>query len=323
MKMVVLDGYTLNPGDNPWDELAALGELEVFDRTPPELIVERARGAQILLTNKTPLSAQTLALLPKLRFIAVLATGYNVVDTTAAAAAGIPVSNVPVYGSESVAQHAIALLLALANQVALHDAAVKRGEWSVATDFTFQKTRLVELSGRTFGVVGMGRIGARTALVAQALGMRIAAHAPRPKATPEGLTVEWLSLDELFRRADVVSLHCPLTADNAGFVDRRLLSLMRPSAFLINTARGALVNEADLTVALNSGTIAGAGLDVTAVEPIPNDSPLLAAKNCVITPHIAWGTLEARRRLMAATVENVRAFLCGRPVNVVNGVSGR
>lgn len=323
MKMVVLDGYTLNPGDNPWDDLAALGELEVYDRTPPELIVERAQGAQVILTNKTPLLAQTLALLPELRFIAVLATGYNVVDVVAAAAAGVPVSNVPVYGSDSVAQHAIALLLALANQVALHDAAVKRGEWSTAADFTFQKAPLVELSGRTFGVVGMGRIGARTALIAQALGMQIAAHATRPKPAPEGLTVEWLSLDDLFRTSDVVSLHCPLTADNAGFVNRRLLSLMKPSAFLINTARGALVNEVDLAEALNGGSIAGAGLDVTAMEPIPADSPLLAAKNCVITPHIAWGTLEARRRLMAATVENVRAFFSGRPVNVVNGARGR
>lgn len=320
MKLVVLDGYTLNPGDNPWDEVAAFGEFTVYDRTPRELIVERSLSADIVLTNKTPITAETLAALPDLKLVCVLATGYNVVDLEVARRLGIPVVNVPEYGSLSVAQHAIALLLELTNRVALYDAVVKRGEWSKSRDFTLMREPLTELAGKTLGIVGLGRIGARVAAVAHALGMEILAHNPRSQNAPEGMPVRWLSLDELFRRSDVVSLHCPLTGENEGMVNAARLSSMRPGALLINTARGALICEADLAKALEEGIIAGAALDVSAREPILPDNPLLTAKNCLITPHIAWATLAARSRLMAITAKNIEAFLAGSPQNVVNGL---
>ena len=320
MKMVVLDGYTLNPGDNPWDEVARFGELTVYDRTPDELILERSAGARVLLTNKTPLSSQTLSALPDLKLICVLATGYNVVDLEKSAQLGIPVVNVPEYGSDSVAQHAIALLLELTNRVALYDAAVQRGEWTESEDFTLVAEPLTELAGRTMGIVGLGRIGGRVAQVAHALGMEIVAHNTRSRVAPEGVPVQWLTLEELFAKADVVSLHCPLTAQNQGMVNAALLGLMPSHALLINTSRGALINEQDLANALNRGVIAGAALDVTAREPIPADSPLLGARNCIITPHIAWATLAARKRLMATTAQNIAAWLAGAPQNVVNGV---
>jgi len=320
MKIVVLDGHTLNPGDNPWDEVARFGEFTVYDRTPPELIAERCRDAQIVLTNKTRLSAGTISGLPGLKLICVLATGYNVVDLESAARLGVPVVNVPEYGSLSVAQHAIALLLELTNRVALYDAAVKRGEWSRAPDFTFMKLPLTELAGKSLGVVGLGRIGGRVAAVAHALGMEILAYSPRSRNAPEGVPVRWLTLDQLFARADVVSLHCPLSADNEGMVDGARLALMQPHALLINTSRGALVREAELAQALEAGIIAGAALDVAAHEPIAPDNPLLAARNCIITPHIAWASLGARRRLMATTAGNIEAFLAGTPRHVVNGL---
>jgi glycerate dehydrogenase len=320
MKLVVLDGYTLNPGDNPWDEVAAFGELTVYHRTPPELILERCQGARIVLTNKTPLRSEILSGLPELKLICVLATGYNVVDLEAAAALGIPVVNVPEYGSLSVAQHAIALLLELTNRVALYDAAVKRGEWSKAPDFTFMKLPLIELAGKSLGIVGMGRIGSSVAAVAAALGMEILAHNPRARSAPEGIPVRWLELDQLFSRADVVSLHCPLNAENQGMVDGARLSRMQSHALLINTSRGGLVREADLARALNDGVIAGAALDVAVHEPIAPDNPLLTAKNCIITPHVAWASLAARRRLMATTAGNIAAFLAGKPQHVVNGL---
>ena len=319
MKIVVLDGHTLNPGDNPWDAVAALGELTVYDRTPTELIVQRALAADIVLTNKTPLFAATLDQLPRLRFIGELATGYNNVDVEAAGRRGIPVANVPEYSTSSVAQHVFALLLALTNHVALHDRAVHDGEWSAAPDFSFWKAPLTELAGKTMGIVGLGRIGGQVARIAHAFGMEVVAYNPRSRQALHGITVHWLELPELFAMADVVSLHAPLTADNAGFVDADLLRGMRRTAILINTARGPLVNEADLAQALNGGTIAGAGLDVVSLEPISPANPLLGARNCIITPHIAWASLAARQRLMATTAENVRAFLAGSPVNVVNG----
>jgi glycerate dehydrogenase len=319
MKIVVLDGHTLNPGDNLWDAVAALGELTVYDRTPPELIVQRARDAEIVLTNKAPLSAATLDQLPLLRFIGELATGYNNVDVQAAGLRRIPVANVPEYSTSSVAQHVFALLLALTNHVALHDRAVHDGEWSAAPDFSFWKAPITELAGKTMGIVGLGRIGGQVARIAHAFGMEVVAYNPRRRPALHGITVHWLELPELFAAADVVSLHAPLTPDNAGFVDADLLRGMRRTAILINTARGPLVNEADLAQALNSGTIAGAGLDVVSLEPISPSNPLLGARNCIITPHIAWASLAARQRLMAATAENVRAFLAGSPVNVVNG----
>ena len=320
MKIVVLDGFTLNPGDNPWDEVSRFGELVVHERTPEELIAERCAGAQIVLTNKARLSASTLSGLPQLKLICVLATGFNVVDLEASARLGVPVVNVPEYGSDSVAQHAFALLLELTNRVALYDAAVKRGEWSGSRDFTLVAEPPSELSGKAMGIVGLGRIGARVARIAHAMGMEVLAHNPRQRQAPDGVPVGWLPLDQLFARADVLSLHCPLSADNEGLVNRARLELMPAHALLVNTSRGGLVNEQDLADALNAGVIAGAALDVSAREPIPADSPLLTARNCIITPHIAWASLAARRRLMATTAENIGAFLAGAPQNVVNGL---
>ncbi len=318
MKIVVLDGHPLNPGDNPWDAVAALGELTVYERTPAELIPERARDAEIILTNKTPLTKETIAALPQLKCIAVLATGYNVVEIAAARKRGIPVVNVPEYGTDSVAQHVFALLLSLTNQADRHATAVRNGAWSAAPDFSFWLAPLTELAGKTMGIVGLGRIGSRVAQIARAFGMEVAAVPTRSRHTPEGVPVTWRELPELFAAADVVSLHCPLTATNEGFVNGDVLRTMKPSAILLNTARGQLVNEPDLAAALNEGTIAGAGLDVVAAEPIAPDNPLLGAKNCIITPHIAWASLDARRRLMEETARNVAAFLAGSPINVVN-----
>jgi glycerate dehydrogenase len=319
MKIVVLDGYTLNPGDNPWDDLARLGELEVHDRTPPHRIVERARGAAILLTNKTPLAANILAELPELGFIGVLATGYNVVDVAAARARGIAVANVPEYGTDSVAQHAFALVLELAHQVGAHDAAVKAGQWSRSADFCFWKSPPVELAGLTMGIVGFGRIGRRVGELAHAFAMKVLAHGPSRREAPVYEPFEWSEVPRLFERSDIVTLHCPLTADNAKFVSHDLLARMKPNAFLINTARGGLVDEAALADALAAGRIAGAAVDVVSAEPIAADNPLLGAPRCVITPHMAWGSLAARRRLMAMTVRNVEAFLAGTPINLVSG----
>jgi glycerate dehydrogenase len=313
--IVVLDGHTLNPGDNPWDELAALGALTVHTRTPGDWIVARARDADILLTNKTPLRAATLTALPRLRFVAVLATGYDVVDGAALRARGIPVANVPEYGTDSVAQFVFALLLELCQQVGRHDAAVHAGEWQRAPDFSFTVAPLIELAGKTMGVVGYGRIGRRVAALARAFGMRVLVHS-RTRSDGDGVT--WCERDELFAVADVVSLHCPLTPQTNRFVDAALLARMRRGAFLINTARGALIDEPALAAALAGGALGGAALDVVSAEPIAADNPLLAAPRCLLTPHIAWATLAARRRLMATTVENVRAFLAGSPINVVN-----
>ncbi len=318
MHIVVLDGYTLNPGDLSWDAFATLGELTVHERTPAAEIVARAAGAEILLTNKTPLSAATIGQLPVLRYIGVLATGYNVVDTEAAAARGIPVTNVPEYGTASVVQLVFAHLLNLCNHVAEHGQSVRAGAWSRSPDFCFWEHPLVELSGRTMGIVGAGRIGKSVARVAEAFGMRVLVSG-RPGGNRQGDAFERTDLQNLFRESDVVSLHCPLTEATHGLVNRDLLSLMKPGAFLINTGRGPLIVEEDLAAALNSGTIAGAGLDVLSTEPPAPDNPLLSARNCCITPHIAWATLDARRRLMQTASENLRGFLDGKRLNVVNG----
>jgi glycerate dehydrogenase len=320
MRIVVLDGYTVNPGDNPWDKLEALGDLHVHDRTLPADILARAEHAEIVLTNKTRLPAAVLERLPQLRFISILATGFDIIDVAAAQARGIPVSNVPEYGTDSVAQHVFALLLELCHRVGEHDAAVHAGEWTRSADFCFWRHSPIELAGRTMGIIGLGRIGRRAAALAQAFGMRVvAAHGVSGRRS-SAAWVEPLSVPALFQAADVVSLHCPLTADNARFVNRDLLQLMRPTAFLINTARGALVDETDLAAALSEGRLAGAAVDVVSAEPMHADNPLLAARNCIITPHIAWASLAARQRLMTATVKNVKAFLAGRPTNVVNGL---
>jgi len=313
--IVVLDGHTLNPGDNPWDDLAQLGTLTVHERTPGDQIVARGRDADILLTNKTPLRAATIGELPRLRFVAVLATGHDIVDAAALRARDIPVSNVPEYGTDSVAQFVFALLLELCHAVGRHDTAVHAGEWQRAPDFSFTVAPLEELAGKTIGIVGYGRIGRRVAALARAFGMDVLVHS-RTQGDPH---VAWCGRDELFARADVVSLHCPLTPQNQRFVDAALLAQMRPGSFLINTARGALIDEQALAAALARGALAGAALDVVSTEPIAADNPLLAAPRCILTPHIAWATLAARRRLMATSVENVRAFLAGRPINVVNG----
>lgn len=318
MRIVVLDGYTLNPGDNPWTTIASLGDLVVYERTPLAQIVERAVDADIVLTNKTPLSAATLAQLPRLQFISVLATGYNIVDTAAASARGIAVSNVPEYGTDSVAQHVLAVLLHFCHQVTLHDRLIREGQWQQCGDFCFWETRLTELTGKRMGLVGFGRIGRRVGDLAHALGMEVLAYDVRPANPPVYQPFSWQSIEVIFEESDVVTLHCPQTSDNVGMVNRALLSRMKPTALLINAARGGLVHEQDLADALNQGTLAGAALDVLSCEPPPADHPLLRAKNCLITPHIAWATLEARRRMMAIAAENVAAFLQGQPRNVVN-----
>jgi glycerate dehydrogenase len=318
MKIVILDGYTINPGDNPWSPVEELGECVIYDRTPADLVLERAREADIILTSKVKLTEAVITALPKLRYISMLATGYNNVDVAAAARQGIPVSNVPAYSTESVAQTAFALLLELTTQVGLHDAAVKAGEWIRCPDHAFWKSPIVELDGLTIGIVGYGAIGRAMARVAAAFGMQVVAHAPRIPADPGLVPVRFLPLEELFATADVVSLNCPQTPENTGFVNSRLLSVMKPSAFLLNVARGGLVNEAELADALNKGVIAGAGLDVVAHEPMLADNPLLTAANCIFTPHIAWASLAARKRLMSIVANNIAGFINNAPVNVVN-----
>ncbi len=320
MRIVVLDGHTLNPGDNPWDALAELGELTVYPRSAPHEVVPRAAGAPIVLTNKTRLDAATLAALPELRFIAVLATGYDVVDVAAARERGILVANVPEYGTDSVAQHTIALLLALAQRVCEHDAAVHAGEWQRSPDFSFWHRPPLELAGLVMGLVGFGRIARRVAELAHALRMEVRAvrrRTPSPDDAPPWPGFAWCSLEEIAAEADVVSLHCPLTPETRHLVDAAFLQRMKRSAFLINTARGPLVDEAALARALDEGIIAGAALDVVSEEPIRAENPLLGARNCILTPHLAWASLAARRRLMACTVANVRAYLAGAPINLV------
>jgi glycerate dehydrogenase len=315
-RIVVLDGHTVNPGDLSWDELGALGELEVFPRTSGSELFERARGAAVLVTNKTVLDETVLASLEGLRGISILATGSNVVDAPAARALGIAVSNVPAYSTASVAEHAIALVLELTHHVGMHARAVSAGEWSSSVDFTFWKEPLVELSGRSLGIVGLGAVGRRVAEIGGALGMRVLATPSRRAGPPAG--VETRALEALFAESDVLSLHCPLTPETERLVRRERLELMRPSALLVNTARGGLVDERDLLRALEAGTLGGAALDVLSVEPPPPDHPLLRAPRCLVTPHQAWTTLAARKRLLAATAKNVAAILAGQPINVVN-----
>jgi glycerate dehydrogenase len=318
MKIVVIDGYTLNPGDNPWDEVAVLGDLVIYDRSNPEQILERTKGTQIVVVNKTAMQAEILAQLPQLRFIAVSATGYDCVDVKAAGCQGIPVSNVPVYGTDSVAQHVMALLLELCKRVGLHDQAVKSSEWMAAPDWSFWKTPLNELTGKTMGIVGFGRIGRRVGELAHAFGMKVLAYDPFESQEPPYEPFSWAKLDELFSDSDVITLHTPLTPDLEGIVNADLLGSVKPGALFINASRGGLVEEKDLAEALNSGKLGGAALDVVSLEPIRQDNPLLKAKNVFITPHIAWATLEARRRLLQKTAENIRAFVGGASINVVN-----
>jgi glycerate dehydrogenase len=318
MKIVVLDGHPLDADDISWADLARLGDIEVYERSSPEDVPARAKGAAVLITNKAPITGEVIAQNPTLRLIALTATGFDCVDVKAARQHGVPVANVPEYGTASVAQFVFALLLELCHHVGLHSQAVHAGEWARAGEFSFWKRPLVELAGKIFGIVGFGRIGRRVGELAHAFGMAVLAHDQVQSAPPPYQPFAWADLDQLFAQADVVSLHCPLTPQNVGLVNRERLGLMKPRAFLINAARGGLVVESDLVEALNKGQIAGAAVDVVSHEPIRPDNSFLQARNCLITPHIAWATHEARRRLLDATVENVKNFLAGQPTNVVN-----
>jgi glycerate dehydrogenase len=317
MKIVVLDGYCLNPGDLNWDALRAIGDVDLHDRTPPAEAESRARGAHIVLTNKTPLPAAVLERLPDLRYIGVLATGYNIVDVAAAARLGITVANIPTYGTASVAQFVFALLLELCHNVKLHSDAVRAGEWSRNPDWSFWKAPLMELAGKTIGIVGFGRIGCAVGRIADAFGMRVLANDTYQGDTPGWRGFRWVGLEDLLRESDVVSLHSPLFPETKGMINTRTLALMKPSAFLINTSRGPLVVDQDLADALNAGTLAGAAVDVLSVEPPAESNPLLSARNCLVTPHIAWATREARARLMEIAIQNITAFLSGTPQNVI------
>ncbi len=320
MKIVVLDGYTENPGDLSWDALKAFGELTVYDRVSyeesPE-IAEAIGDAKIVFTNKTPISRATLDACPQIRYISVLATGYNVVDVAAAKEKGIPVSNVPTYGTAAVGQFAIALLLEICHHIAHHSEAVHAGRWEANPDWCFWDYPLIELAGKTMGIIGFGKIGQTTGRIAKALGMTVLASGSRPNES--GLAIaEYVERDELFARSDVICLHCPAFPSTINMINRDTIARMKDGVILINNSRGQLVVEQDLADALNSGKVAAAGLDVVSTEPIRGDNPLLNAKNCLITPHISWAPKEARERILACSAENLRSFLAGEPQNVVN-----
>ena len=322
MKIVVLDGYTENPGDLSWGELEKLGEVTVYDRTSYEespLIAERIGGAEIVVMNKTPISRATLDACPNVKAIAVLATGYNVVDIAAAKEKGIPVMNVPAYGGYSVSQFAIALLLECCLRIGHHDRTVHEGKWENNTDWCYWDYPLVELAGLTYGLLGCGRIGIHTAAAALALGMHVISYDKYPSQAAKDLGVEFVTLDELFARSDVFGLQMPLMSFNTGIINKENIAKMKDGVIIINNSRGQMVVEQDLADALNSGKVAAAGLDVVSTEPIRGDNPLLKAKNCIITPHMSWGSRGSRQRIMDCTVQNIRAFLDGKPENVVNG----
>lgn len=317
MNIVVLDGYTLNPGDLSWAGLMALGEVTVHERTPVEQVVERAKGAPIVLTNKTPISHEAIEQLPDLKYIGVLATGYNIVDVQSAYERRIRVANIPDYSTPSVAQLTFALLMELTFHVGHHAQTTREGRWQNSADFCYWDKPLIEIAGMTFGVIGYGRIGQMVAKIAQSFGMKVVAYSRSRTGTEED-GVKFVSLEAIFHISDVISLHCPLTPETKHLINKERLSRMKPSAFILNTGRGPLIDEAALADALNEGKIAGAGLDVLSIEPPKNGNPLLTAKNCLVTPHIAWATKAARTRLMDIAVNNVKAFLDGAPVNVVN-----
>ncbi len=320
MKIVVLDGYTENPGDLSWNELGKLGELTVYDRTSltnEKEIIERIGNAEIVLSNKTPISRATIDACPSIRFIGLLATGYNVVDYTYAREKGIPVANVPAYGTAAVGQFAIALLLEICHHIGHHSESVHRGGWEHCADFCYWDYPLIELDGKTIGIIGFGRIGQTTGKIAKAMGMRVLAHSRTQSETGRALA-EYVDLDTLLAQSDVIALHCPLFPETQGIINRDTIAKMKDGVILINNSRGPLIVEQDLADALNSGKVLAAGLDVASTEPISENNPLLAAKNCILTPHISWAPRESRQRIMDCTVENVKAFLKGSPVNVVN-----
>ena len=318
MKTVILDAYVANPGDLSWEALEKLGELQIYDKTKPADVVSRIGDADIIIVNKTVIDEAVLVACPSIKFITVLATGYNVVDTEAAAARGIPVSNVPAYSTDSVVQHVFALLLEICIHVGAHNKAVKDGEWSRSPYFSFWNYPLIELAGQTLGIVGYGSIGRSVAKVALALGMKVVANRRNPKPEDSEDGVQMVTLDELYAVSDIITLHAPLNDSSKGMINRDSIAQMKDGVIIINTARGPLIVEADLAEALDSGKVYAAGIDVTSEEPIPADNPLLTRDNCIITPHIAWAPLAARRRLLDITTANVKAFLDGKPQNQVN-----
>ena len=321
MKMVLLDAYTENPGDLSWDSLRALGDLTLYDRTPydDELIARRIGDAEVVLTNKTPISRWVLERCPQVRYISVLATGYNVVDYSYAAEKGIPVSNVPSYGTASVGQFAIALLLEICHHVAAHSDSVHQGRWAQSPDWCYWDYPLIELDGKTMGIIGFGRIGQTTGRIAKAMGMKILATGSRPSEAGMAIA-EYTDLETLLRSSDVIALHCPLYPETEGIINRETIGKMKDGVILLNNSRGQLIVEQDLADALNAGKVFAAGLDVVSTEPIKPDNPLLTAKNCFITPHISWAPKESRQRIMECTVENVAAYLQGAPIHVINNV---
>ena len=316
-KIVVLDGNTENPGDLSWDAMAALGALSVYDRTPADQITARIGDADCVFTNKTPLTRATLDACPSVRFIGVLATGYNVVDIEAAREKGVVVANVPAYGTAAVAQFAIALLLEVCHHVAHHSDAVHAGRWENSIDWCFWDYPLIELNGKTMGIIGFGRIGQATGRIAKALGMKVLAYSPHESDDGKAIA-DYVDMDTLLSASDVIALHCPLLPETEGIINKRTIEKMKDGAIVLNNSRGPLIVEQDLADALNAGKIYAAGLDVVSVEPIRPDNPLLRAKNCLITPHISWASRESRQRLMDIAVNNLREFLNGSPVNVVN-----
>ena len=321
MKIVILDGYTENPGDLSWDELGKLGELTVYDRTPVNdeaEIIRRIGDAEVVFTNKTPISKAVIDACPNMKFISMLATGYNVVDYVYAHEKGIPVTNVPSYGTASVAQFAIAMLLEICHHVAHHSDTVHQGKWSKSIDWCYWDYPLIELDGKTIGIIGFGRIGRQTGKIAKALGMKVLAY--DSVENEEGKAIgDYVPLDTLLAQSDVIALHCPLFPDTQGMINKDTIAKMKDGVILLNNSRGPLVVEQDLADALNSGKVYAAGLDVVGTEPINPDNPLLTAKNCIITPHISWAPKESRQRIMDCAVENVKAYIAGAPVNVVNG----
>lgn len=317
MKIVVLDGYTENPGDLSWEALAALGELTVYDRTPADEIVSRISDAEIVITNKTPITRATMDACPNMRYIAVLATGYNVIDVNAAKEKGIPVSNVPTYGTAAVGQFAIAMLLEICHHVAHHSQSVYAGKWNACPDWCYWDYPLIELDGKTMGIIGFGRIGQTTGRIAKAMGMHILAYDTFQSESGKAIG-EYVDLDTLLASSDVIALHCPLFPESEGIINKDTIAKMKDGVILLNNSRGPLIVEQDVADALNSGKIFAAGLDVVSTEPIRYDNPLLKAKNCLITPHISWAPKESRQRIMDCTVSNVAAFQSGTPVNVVN-----
>lgn len=317
MKIIVLDGYTENPGDLSWEGFEVLGDVTVYDRTPKELIVERIGDAEIVILNKTPITKETLTACPTLQYIGVLATGYNVVDINACKEAGVVVSNIPTYGTAAVGQFAMALLLEICHHIGHHSDAVHLGRWETSPDWCFWDYPLIELAGKTIGIIGFGRIGRATGKIAKAMDMNVIAYDEYPSQDGKELA-EYVDLETLLKQSDVIALHCPLTPENTGLICKETINKMKDGVIILNNSRGPLINEPDLADALNSGKVYAAGVDVVSEEPIHSDNPLLKAKNCLITPHISWAPKESRERLMNLAAENCSAFLAGKPTNVVN-----